>query len=248
MQADTVIDTQTTTRVDTDRLVYVVMAALFVVTAIVGFGPRSAGILAGTMPNPPFIVHVHAALMTGWLLLFLAQTVLMASANRALHVSLGVTAFALTPVMVAAMIAATVTVYGNMLAAGAGDMGSNILLLQIRSVILFPLFLGWALRTRRSDPQTHKRMMVLSTLILIDAAIARMNWLPGNDITVSYNMTFVYQFMLIAPALLYDKLRFGKVHHAYLIGIGLYLPWVLATSLLWHAPWWLAAAPKLMGY
>jgi hypothetical protein len=33
----------------------------------------------------------------------------------------------------------------------------------------------WALRTRRTDPKMHKRMMLLATLMLLDAAIARMN-------------------------------------------------------------------------
>jgi iron complex outermembrane receptor protein len=37
---------------DLDRLAFVFTASLFLLTAIVGFAPRSAGILAGLLPNP----------------------------------------------------------------------------------------------------------------------------------------------------------------------------------------------------
>ena len=64
-----------------DRWIYVFMAGLFVVTALAGFIPTSIRLLdaveAGRRPPPPLVLHFHAALMGTWLLLFLAQAMLM---------------------------------------------------------------------------------------------------------------------------------------------------------------------------
>lgn len=232
--------------INVDRWMYVSMAGLFALTAFVGFGPRSAAILEGQLPNPPLTVHIHAALMVAWLLLTLVQSSLAATGKRVWHMTLGMASLPLVALMVLFMFLATFDTYALMATAGAVDMASNILLLQVRSVILFPLFFLWALLSHKEVRDTHKRMMVLCTFVLIDAAVARMDWLPGNNIAQTYAFTFFYQFLLLLPVVLYDLWKLGTVHSAYWKGIALYLPFVLATCLLWNNPWWLELAPRLM--
>jgi len=41
---------------------------------------------------------------------------------------------------------------------------SNLALPQIRVGVLFPVVVGWALWVRRTDPDTHKRLMILATV------------------------------------------------------------------------------------
>lgn len=235
------------TRRARDHYLYVFMAALFFVVAVVGFGPSSSAILNGTIPSPPLVVHIHAALMTTWLLLLLVQTSLKATNHIQLHRNLGMVSFVLAPAIWLTILAVTYIRYHDMTAAGAGDIGSNILMLQIRGAVLFPIFFIWAIRARKNDTETHKRMMLMSTLVLIDAAIARMSWLPGNAMPVSYDMVHIYVLLLIAPALIFDKLNHGKVHRAYIIGLAMLVPWMIVTSFLWNSPWWLETAPKLLG-
>lgn len=245
MLANTAPRIPLSSRISVDRYIFSFMSLLFLLVAIVGFAPRSAAILGGALPNPPLSVHIHAALMSAWLLLLVVQATLVAGHNKKLHMRLGLVTLVLFPAMLLAMAIATLQTFGIMVSAGVAGLGSNLLLLQIRGLILFPVFFIWAMLTRRSDPATHKRMMLLSTLILIDAAIARMNWLPGNNIELTYNLTFFYQFVLFAPALLYDRIRLGKFHKAYVWGLDLYLPWVLVTALLWNSSWWQQIAPAL---
>jgi hypothetical protein len=57
----------------------------------------------------------------------------------------------------------------------------NVLLLQLRSILLFPLFVIWALSVRRSSPATHKRFMIIATVVILDAALGRSDWLPGPE-------------------------------------------------------------------
>jgi len=94
-----------------DRLVYGFMAMLFILVAAVGFGPRLFATLEGTRPVEAPLVHVHAVLMGSWLLLFLAQSSLVATDRRQLHQRLGQVSFVLAPLMLILMVVLTVTPY-----------------------------------------------------------------------------------------------------------------------------------------
>jgi len=244
-----------------DRWIYVFMAALFVVTALVGFIPDSIGVLAtveaGQRPPLPPILHAHAVLMGSWLLLLLAQTTLMAMGHSALHKKLGLIALVLAPLLVAAMIGVVQSAVSRLAAIPAGaipaealiatkNFVSNVLLEQIRTIVLFAGFIGWALLIRKKDPETHKRLMILATLIPLPAAIDRITWLP-NTLPDSPVAADLYLLLLLAPVLIYEIARRGRVHRAYLIGIGLNLPFMIAAYLLWGTPWWLATAPRILG-
>lgn len=220
---------------------------LFVITALVGFAPRSANIIAGSMPMPPLAVHVHAFLMTTWLALLAAQSGLIAVGKQALHRTLGTVSFVAAPALLAGLVLVTVVRYHDLTEIGLGSIASNILLLQIRSIVLFPLFYVWAMTARRTSVETHKRMMILATFVLLDAAVARHAWLPGNDITASYDPTHAYWLLLLAPALVHDTLRLGRPHRAYLIGLALIVPYAILTHFAWNTPQWHAIAATLMG-
>jgi len=227
--------------------IHTVTVALFVATAVVGFAPRSASILSGTMPMPPLAVHVHAFLMTAWIALLAVQAGLVAAGKQQLHRTLGVASFALAPALFAGLLAVTIVRYYDLTEIGVGAFASNILFLQIRSLVLFPLFFVWAMAVRRTDVETHKRMLILATFVLLDAAVARHVWLPGNDVTASYDATHAYWLLLLVPALVYDTVRFGRPHRAYVVGLALILPCVIATHFIWNAPQWHSIAAALMG-
>ena len=236
---------------ESGRYFYVGMAILFIAVAVTGFAPRSLAIVTGNMPVPPPIVHVHAASMTAWLLLFLAQTLLQSRGRPALHASLGAASFVLAPLITVTLVTLVVINANAALAAGAtmpSDAPARIfafaLFVMGRAAILFPLFYFWAVAVRKSDPETHKRMMVLAVFVVIDAALGRMSsWLPGAsaDMLTSaggYTAIHVYQLLLLVPPVAYDLLRFRKVHFAYLLGGGLFLAFALTTYLVWNAPAW----------
>ena len=97
---------------------------------------------------------------------------------------------------------------------------------------------------RKRDRETHKRMMILATFAVIDAALGRMNWLPGwsgNNFMSSangYDAIHVYQLLLLAPVVVHDTLRFRRVHWAYLLGGGLFVCFAWATHVAWSSPAW----------
>ena len=231
-----------------DRPIYLFTTLLFLATAVAGFAPRSAAILAGEMPTPPLVVHLHAAIMLSWLLLLVTQASLAASGRIALHRTLGAVSYVLAPALFVALVAVTIVRYGDLTEVGAGAVASNILALQMRSIVLFPAFYLWAIAARKTAPETHKRAMLVATLVLVDAAIARMSWLPGTNSASTYDGVHLWLLVLLLPALVSDLARYGRVHRVYVIGLALLLPWIVATHFVWNDPQWHAFAASLMGY
>jgi len=223
------------------------MAWLLVVAAVGGFAPRSIAIVNGTMPMPPLVVHLHAAVMASWVTLLAVQASLVLMGRIDLHRKFGLASLVVGPLVLIMLVAITIIRQNDAAGTPAAPIVNNILFVQIRSILLFPTFFIWALRTRRTDPQTHKRMMLLATLMLLDAAIARMSWLPGNEFPKHYLAVHLYLLLLFVPLLLHDVIRLGRIHRAWVWGLVLILPWVVATEFIWGSDWWGKFGPKLVG-
>jgi uncharacterized membrane protein YozB (DUF420 family) len=246
-----------------DRWIYVITAASFVVLTLAGFIPDSlekiAAVNAGERPPFPIILHIHAVLMGAFLLLLLAQTTLVATGRCAQHRQVGIAAFVLAPalVLVGFMLAPAMYHYAWNAAATAPPATSaqlhqkllgrdNILLLQLRIGILFPLFLIIGLRARRGYAGLHKRMMILATAMALPAAIDRLSWLP-TTLPASPLATDLYTLLAVSPMFAWDVIRNRSVHPAYLVWLAINLPFAIAVHGLWDAPWWHSLAPRLMG-
>jgi hypothetical protein len=193
------------------------------------------------------VVHLHAAVMVSWVALLAVQATLSMAGRMDLHRRLGIASLLVGPLVLAVLVAVTIVRQNDAAGSPAHPIVNNILFLQIRSILLFPTFFVWALLTRNTDPSTHKRMLLLATLMLLDAAIARMSWLPGNEFPRDYLAVHLYLLLLTVPALLHDLLRLGRIHRAWLWGLGLTIPWVIATEFVWGSAWWLRIGPRLVG-
>jgi hypothetical protein len=246
-----------------DRWIYVFMAVSFITYTLVGFIPDSLMkmelVAAGQRPPFPAVLHVHSVLMGAFLLLLLAQTTLVATGRRQLHQTLGVAGLALGPALVIVGFILVPTMYHQVwggaqaapppiqaeLQAALRDF-DNIMLLQIKVGILFPIFLAIALLARRTDSGLHKRMMILSIAPALPAAFDRMTWIP-TTLPASPLSPDLYTLMAIAPMFLWDVFRTRTIHKAYVIWFALFLGAGIAVHLLWNSEWWHAMAPKLVG-
>ena len=241
-----------------DRWIYVFTAASFIAIVLAGFIPSSIGkiaaVQAGQRPPFPLVMHVHAALMGSFLLLLLAQTVLVATGRQAQHMRLGLVSMVLAPAMVAAGFLLAATNYHSIWAAAQVQpemrpvvgILDNILLLQLRIGILFPILLWIGLRARRGEPGLHKRMMILSVSVALPAGIDRIPWLPST-MPASPLTADLYILAAVSPLLLWDLIRNRYLHRAWWIWLGLLLPFAVLTNLLWNTEWWHGTARTLMG-
>ncbi|MFD1612434.1 hypothetical protein ACFSCW_11545 [Sphingomonas tabacisoli] len=246
-----------------DRWIYVFTAASFIGITLAGFVPDSLmkvdAVAAGKRPPFPLVLHFHAMLMGSFLLLLFAQTWLMATGRRALHIRLGILAFAIAPALVVVGFILVPTNYHMLQAAeqaasGAARAGlqqalliwENIMLIQIRIGILFPLLLAIGLRARAADPGLHKRMMILATAMALPAGIDRIPWLPATmpDSPLSADL---YTVVAISPMLVWDVVRNRRVHKAYWVWFAFFLPSAVAVNMMWNTPWWHQTAIGILG-
>ena len=246
-----------------DRWIYVFTAASFIVVTLAGFIPDSLGkiaaVQAGQRPPFPLVLHMHAVLMGSFLLLLFTQTWLMATGRRAQHMRLGVLGMILAPLLVIVGFVLAPTIYHQVWEGSQHappgireqlqarvPILDDILLLQMRIGILFPLFLAIGLKARATNAGMHKRMMILATVMAIPASVDRITWLP-TTMPASPMAPDLYTFLMITPMLLWDVIRNRRVHEAYWIWLAVNLPFAIFVHRAWDTPWWHATARQIMG-
>jgi hypothetical protein len=223
-----------------DRLFFGTMAIVLALIVFGGFGPTYYfrffdGGPQATVSGKPFnvLVHLHGALFTSWVLLFIVQTALVASRRVALHRRLGVAG---------AILAAAMIVAGTLTAIDAARRGASavgidplsFMAIPIFDMVLFAAFISAALVNRRRK-ELHKRLMLLAYSVLLTAAMAR---LPGVS-PLGPLVFFGLSFLIVVCAALYDFVTRRQVHHVYLWGgalIFIMVPVRLAISgtAAWH--------------
>lgn len=246
-----------------DRWIYVFTATSFIVIVLAGFIPSSlekiAAVEAGQRPPFPVVMHLHAVLMGSFLILLLAQTTLVATGRCALHMRLGVAAMLIAPaIVVVGFLLVVGNYHGLSAAAQAGPPDAqlriqqilhrldNIMLLQLRIGLLFPIILLIGLSARGRDAGLHKRMMILATAMALPAGIDRIPWLPTTlpDSPVAPDL---YTLIAISPMLIWDVVRNRSVHRAYWIWLAFFVPVSLMVHSLWNTDYWHATARSMMG-
>ena len=246
-----------------DRWIFVFMAVWFIAITLTGFIPDSLMkvemVKAGLRPPFPIVLHMHAVVMGGFLLVLLAQTWLMATGRRAYHMQLGLLGFGLAALLVLVGFFLVPTMYAqvwNGAHFGPPEVREilqkqlpvvdDIALLQYRIGILFPLFLAIAFRARGRNAGMHKRMIFLATAMATPAAFDRITWLP-TTMPASPVAPDLYVLLAVAPMFLWDVIRNRSVHQAYVIWLAVNIPFAIAVHSLWDTPWWHQMAPRIMG-
>jgi hypothetical protein len=197
--------------------------------------------------------------MGSFLLLLLAQTVMVATGRCELHKTVGIAAFVLVPALVIVGFVLAPTMYHQVWAgahlgppevraalAPVVPIVENILLLQISAGLLFALFIAIALRARANNSGLHKRMMFLATAVPLGAAIDRITWLTST-MPASPIASHIYIIAAVAPMFVWDLVRNRRVHEAYAIWAAIYVPVVALVAVVWDKPWWHATAQRIMG-
>ena len=215
------------------RYFFVGMACIFPVLVVLGFTPSYQALSDGSY-KPHWFAHVHGAVMAGWLLVFLTQTILAARGNLKFHRQLGLF-FAAYGAMVWLCMLATSTRVRIVYAPPLEDGTWDILLIELYGMMIFGLFFTWGILVRKNTA-AHKRLVLLATLVLLQAAIDRIQWLPRGSNGVLSN--FMYLDMLLIPLFLYDFFAVGRIHKITLWGSACLVAVQLTAVALWGSPAW----------
>ncbi len=204
------------------RRFYVGIGLLIALMAIVGFWPTYFGpLLNGTVEKAP-VIHFHATVYSGWLVLFIAQVVFASTGHLALHRKLGKVGIGYGVVIVVVGISTALSVFASDVQAArlAGEQLPLAPIAPLSDMVVFPIFFGAAVLYRRK-PEIHKRLMIVATTILLIAAVGRMTFL-GTPVPLP--VFLVVWFLPIFLAMGFDFITKRLIHPVYVIGlVGLFI-------------------------
>jgi uncharacterized membrane protein len=202
-----------------DRTFFTTIAAMVLVMVFIGFAPTFFLKEALDAPELSLRVHVHAMFFTAWPLLLLGQALLIRGKNYELHRTLGV-------VGVCLVVGIVITGYTVVLGKPRFNAFERAFIFTpMLTLILFPLFVFAAIRFRR-DAGTHKRLMLLATIMLVTGATRRALHLLGFEVGL-YETHFITYALFLLPLVIFDITRLHRLHPA--------TAWGGAILLLRHA-------------
>jgi FtsH-binding integral membrane protein len=218
-----------------DHLFFSGMAVLLLGSVFLGFA-RSY-YLAGVFhaPLPSAIIHVHGALFSCWILFLLAQTTLVAAGRTDVHRRIGIAGFILACLMVIAGVWAGTNALARNFAPPGID-AKTFYIIPMTDMLVFAVLVFFAYRTR-FDSAAHKRIIIVATVSLMIAAIAR--WpIPAVQRNPIAAALVSYMFLLMLMA--YDLWSTHKIHRA-TIWASAFLIFVqqirfpIGQTAMWHA-------------
>ena len=185
-------------------------------------------------PTLSTLVHIHGAVMTLWFAYFLLQVRLVAMHRTDLHRQTGV---------LCALLAAAVLVVGTLTAITGAQLGHTpgpppliFLVVPLGDMLVFALLVGAGLALRKRNDM-HKRLMLLSSIGMLTAAIAR---IQVDVIQVGgLPMFFALNDLIVIACVAYDTIKHRRLHPAFGWGMLLIiasqpLRLVLTTTPAWQ--------------
>jgi len=232
-------------RLTRERLFYCGMALLVTAAVFIGFGPSwfMRGYMTSARPLSPLapLVIVHAIAFTAWIALFVTQAGLISARQHKLHMRLGMATVGLAVVIV---------VLGLLTGARSASIASGPPMVPPLTWFAVPfldmvVFSGLVAGgyVYRRDPQTHKRLMLCATLLMLQPGVGRMT-LPDTPLGMELNT--LVAFLLATPLLAWDFAQRGRPHKATLIGVGALGAEQLFRLAIWRSEPWLEVSAVIV--
>jgi hypothetical protein len=225
---------------------YFYMSLACMAVAFLGFAPTYWLPLAKHSFSASPVVHFHGLLFFAWSLYFVFQSWLAASGRVARHRTIGMIGVSLATAMTIFGFLVAVNAMKRAAAAGLTEDGIAFAIVPLSGILFFAVVFTLAIAAIRK-PETHKRLMLLAGISLLDAAVAR--WFltflapPGPlgppPVPVTIPPAFVAYLLLVA-AMVFDWRTRGRPHPVYVYGgIALIavklLNWPISVSPFWHS-------------
>jgi len=203
---------------------YFNMALACAAVAFLGFAPTYFLPLARGSYSATPVIHAHGILFFAWTLFFVFQSWLAASGRVMRHRSIG---------MIGISLATAMTIFGFLVGVGAmkrsaaigqTDEGIAFVIVPWSGILFFAVVLAIAIAMVRR-PELHKRLMLLASISILDAAVARWSLTflappgpPGPPPVVVTIPPALVAYLLLVVAMVHDWRTRGRPHQVYVIG------------------------------
>jgi hypothetical protein len=224
-----------------DRNFYFLMALLIPCIVVSGFrisvGPN---LVHATVPRPT-ILWFHAAAMSAWVLLYLAQSMLVRLKKVRWHRTFG-WAVAGLGVVIVPLGVATGLAMGHFHAVTLHEAGAEVFeCVSFFDMLAFGTFFTLAIVWRRK-PDLHRRLLFIATCGLLDAAFGRFDYI------FNHHLYYVCVDSVILLGVLRDLLIDRRIHKVYLYALPLLAVGQYLTVQMYARPvgWWVHLAHAWM--
>ncbi len=206
------------------------------------------------------LLHLHGALFFAWTVLLLSQTALAAGGRLQNHRAWGLAGIALASVMVFTGIAAAIGTLNLGLSEGFGDRSRAFMIIPVTAIGLFAGFFATAI-ANINRPEWHKRLMILATASLLQAAMGRIFFVlitgggpglrpglgPPPPLAIGVGPSLIGELLIVA-GIVYDWKTRGRPHPAWLIGAAVITTVILSRGPLAGTQAWLGVADFLSSF
>lgn len=192
---------------DRERRFYAVASFALLFITVVGF--RAFVLHGGSAfgqftPQVVGLIVVHGLAMLGWVTLLFAQSLLIVTGRRRLHVTLGRVGAGLAAfIVIAGLAAGSLSVHYNPRLYDDFGGPRYFLAIMISEMLTFGGLVALAIGYRHR-PEVHRPLMLLATVSVVGAAMARWPYMPWLRTIVNGNVwAMVYGQMLLLGAVLF---------------------------------------------
>jgi hypothetical protein len=197
-----------------EHLFFIGMAVAVLVTVFSGFAPTY--FLKWLYNTPPLIplLHLHGLVFSSWIALLFAQTSLVAANRIGVHRRLGMVGAVIAPLMVVVGTLTAIIRAKQGAAPPGGPPPLVFLAIPLVDMVVFSILVGAGFYFRRR-PDIHKRLMLLATISILAAAIAR---LPFELLKAGPPAFFGLTDLFIVAVIAYDLITRRRIHRATVLG------------------------------
>jgi hypothetical protein len=207
-QLDSHLDTLAAGRKVEDRF-FVGMSLLLLATVLVGFAKSYflAGLIRAPLPNK--LIHLHAVFFSCWIILLIAQASFISAKQFDLHRQVGLLGFGLACGMIVVAITAATDSMTRIQMVGPFDM-RTFYAVPMFDILVFAVLIFFAYRWRH-DPATHKRLILIASITIVDAATGRYPLTKITDLPHLNNVFTQFYTVLLAAFDLWSLKRIHRV-------------------------------------
>lgn len=207
-------------RLQGERRFFTGIALALIIVTFIGFARTYYLMRFTDAPSLGLLVHVHGVVFTAWMLLFAAQTALIAGKQPGLHRQIGMAAAGLA--LAVLVLGVTVAIESGRL--GHGPPGRNqpvFLIFPLTNILMFGALAALGIAWRRRSGH-HKRLMLLATMSLAVTPLARIAVMLGFAGPPPIG-GMILSDLFLAALVAFDMKKDGRLHPATLWAGGAFL-------------------------
>jgi MFS family permease len=162
-----------------DDVFFTALSLVMLGIVLVGFAPSYFLRGAVFAPLPSLLVHLHGAVFSMWIILFVIQSSLISASRIRLHRKLGVLGAAIAGLMVVLGVLAPFGTLRRGAVLPSLFTPASFLVGNVIGIVIFGAFVTVAI-WKRNNGKVHKRMLLIANAMLMPPALGRMPFMDAH--------------------------------------------------------------------